>query len=139
MGEKIEIATLNGEGRFGAYRADPAGEPTAAVIVIQEIFGLNPGIRAKVDEWAAKGYLAVAPDLFWREAPGIELDPDNPDDRQQAFGLMGRYDMDAGMPDVEAVIRWARAEIGGGKVGLVGFCFGGRIAYLAATRAPTWT
>ena len=134
MGEMIEIATLEGDGSFAAYRADPAGSPKAAIVVIQEIFGVNPGIRAKVDDWAAQGYLAVAPDMFWRLEPSLQLDPDQPDELQKAFGFIGRFDMDAGMRDVEAVIRWARGQVSGGKVGLVGFCFGGRIAYLAATR-----
>lgn len=134
MGNMVSITSLDGEGAFEVYQAAPAGTPKAAVIVIQEIFGLNPGIRRKVDDWAAKGYLAVAPDLFWRFAPGVQLDPDKPDELKQAFGYIGRFDPDKGIADIEAVIRWARQAVDGGKVGLVGFCLGGRMAYLAATR-----
>lgn len=133
MGNRISIASLDGAGSFHAYRADPEGSPRAAVIVIQEIFGVNPGIRRKVDDWAAQGYLALAPDMFWRFAPDVELDPDRPEELQQALGLMGHFDVDKAVLDIEAAIRWARAETGG-KVGLVGFCLGGRLAYLAATR-----
>ena len=128
------IETLDDEGRFTAYRADPAGEPRAAIVVIQEIFGVNEGIRRKCDALARAGYLAVAPDLFWRLEPGIELDPDQPEQLQQAFSLMGRFDQDAGVRDIEATIRAARAAVGGGKVGAIGYCLGGRLAYLTAAR-----
>lgn len=131
----IEIETLEGNGRFEAYVAKPAGDPRAAVIVIQEIFGINEGIRQKCDGWAEKGYLALAPDLFWRLQPGVQLDPDVPDEFQQAFDLMNRFDQDQGVRDIEATIRGARKLLGGnGKVGCVGFCIGGRLAVMTATR-----
>ena len=85
MGRMVEIGTREGDGAFAAYCAQPSSPPRAAVVVMQEIFGLNPGIRAKVDRWAEQGYLSVAPDLFWRQAPGVELDPEAPADREQAF------------------------------------------------------
>ena len=129
------IETLDDSGRFTAYRADPAGEPRAAIVVIQEIFGLNEGIRRKCDTLAEAGYLAIAPDLFWRLQPNVELDPDVPDQLQQAFGLMGRFAQDAGIRDIEATIRAAREAVGGGKVGAVGYCLGGRLAYMTAARA----
>ena len=128
------IETLDDTGRLTAYRTDPAGKPRAAIIVIQEIFGINEGIRRKCDTLAEAGYLAIAPDLFWRIEPNIELDPDVPDQLQQAFGLMGRFDQDAGVRDIEATIRAAREAVGGGKVGAVGYCMGGRLAYMTAAR-----
>ncbi len=128
------IETLDDTGRLTAYRADPPGEPRAAIVVIQEIFGVNEGIRRKCDTLAEAGYLAVAPDLFWRLQPNTELDPDVPDQLQQAFGLMGRFDQDAGVRDIEATIRAAREAVGGGKVGAVGYCLGGRLAYMTAAR-----
>lgn len=128
------IETLEDAGRLTAYRADPAGTPKAAIVVIQEIFGVNEGIRRKCDTLAAASYLAIAPDLFWRLEPNIQLDPDMPDDLQRAFGLMGQFDQDAGARDIEATIRAARAAVGGGKVGAVGYCLGGRLAYMTATR-----
>ncbi|MCK9826209.1 dienelactone hydrolase family protein, partial [Nocardioides cavernae] len=76
MTNTTTIATLDGSGDFHAYRAAPAGTPKAAIIVIQEIFGVNAGIRRKCDTLAEAGYLAIAPDLFWRLERGIELDPD---------------------------------------------------------------
>lgn len=115
------------------YRAEPAAPASAAIIVVPEIFGVNPGIRRKCDDWAALGYLAVAPDIFWRFAPGVELDPDQPDQLQQAFGYFQRYDPEQGLGDLAAVIAGLRGEAGINTVGLVGFCLGGRLAYMAAT------
>jgi carboxymethylenebutenolidase len=131
----IRIDTLEGDGGFEAYSAEPAGAPRAAIVVIQEIFGVNEGIRRKCDKWAERGYLALAPDLFWRLEPGVELDPDVPDQFKQALDLMGRFDQDQGVRDLEATIRAARARLGeGGKVGVVGYCLGGRLAYMVAAR-----
>jgi len=135
MGETTSVTTLSGDASFGAYVARPTGTAKAAVVVIQEIFGVNEGIRRKCDALAASGYLAFAPDLFWRMEPGIELDPDVPDQLQQAFGLFGKFDQDDGIKDIEATIKTARAVLGpDGKVGCVGYCLGGRLAFMAACR-----
>lgn len=131
----IEIETLEHDGRFNAYVAEPQSTPKAAVIVIQEIFGVNEGIRRKCDHWASLGYLAFAPDLFWRVQPGVELDPDVPDQFQEALGLMGRFDQDQGVRDIEATIRSARQRLGDtGKVGCVGYCLGGRLSFMTSAR-----
>lgn len=128
------IPTLDGDGQIPAYVVRPAGDPRGAIIVIQEIFGVNPGIRKKTEDWASKGYLAVAPDVFWRQKPGLEFDPDVPAEFQEAVGYMMKHDFDLGIQDIEAVIHWIRREQGVPKVGLVGFCMGGKIAYMTATR-----
>jgi carboxymethylenebutenolidase len=130
----IAIETLDHQGSFNAYCAEPAGTPRAAIVVIQEIFGVNAGIRHKCDRLAADGYLALAPDLFWRLEPGIELDPDVPEQFQQALKWMGKFNQDAGIRDIEATIRAARARTDGGKVGVVGYCLGGRLAFMTAAR-----
>lgn len=130
----LAVDTLDGVESFAAYVAEPAGTPRAAIIVIQEIFGVNQGIRQKCDRLAADGYLALAPDLFWRLEPGIQLDPDTPAQFQQALEYMGKFNQDAGVRDIEATIRAARAKLGGGKVGVVGYCLGGRLAYMTAAR-----
>lgn len=131
----IEIDTLEGDARFNAYLAEPQGTPRAAIVVIQEIFGVNPGIRRKCDHWASLGYLAIAPDLFWRLQPGVELDPDIAEQFEEALDLMGRFDQDQAVRDIEATIRAARARLPeGGKVGCVGYCLGGRLAFMTATR-----
>ena len=136
MGETVRIATLDGGEEFPVYRAKPADreETRAAIIVIPEIFGVNPGIRAKCDHWAEKGYTAVAPDIFWRFAEGEELDPDVPDEFQKALENMGKFKGDDCIRDIEALIHHLKREEGRSKVGLVGFCLGGFIAYTAAAR-----
>ncbi|MHA6769260.1 dienelactone hydrolase family protein [Sphingobium ummariense] len=135
MAEFSPIATLEGDARFDAYVAEPAGQAKAAIIIIQEIFGVNEGIRRKAESWAEAGYLALAPDLFWRIEPHIELDPDVPDEMSKGLSLFPRFDQDAGIRDLEATIKAARARLGGdAKVGLVGYCLGGRLAFMAACR-----
>lgn len=137
MTERTTIATLEDDGEFAAYIARPANTPRAAIVVIQEIFGVNAGIRRKCDELAEDGYLAVAPDLFWRIEQGVELDPDIEPEFQRALDLMGKFDADQGVRDIEAAIRYARGETGGGKVGAVGYCLGGKLAYMTACRTDS--
>ena len=134
MTTNTAFPALDGSATIPAYVARPEGAAKAAIIVIPEIFGVNPGIRQKCDSWAKDGYLAIAPDIFWRFAPGVELDPDVPDQLQEAFGYFGQYDPDLGVQDIEAAIRHIRTAEGVGKVGLVGYCLGGRMAYMAAAR-----
>ena len=134
MSETVSISTLEGDGTFSAYCARPEGDPRAAIVVIQEIFGVNPGIRRKCDRLAEDGYLALAPDLFWRLQPGVELDPDIEAEFEQALELMGRFDQDQGVSDIEATIRHARNALGVPRVGVVGYCLGGRLAYMVAAR-----
>ena len=131
----IDIATLDGSGNFSAYLAEPEGDPRGAIVVIQEIFGVNEGIRRKCDHWASLGYVAIAPDLFWRLEPGVELDPDIPDQFHKALGLMQRFDQDQGVRDIEASLRAARSRLSeGGRVGAVGYCLGGRLAFMTSAR-----
>jgi carboxymethylenebutenolidase len=129
--------TLTQIGDFTAYVATPAGTPKAAIIVIQEIFGVNAGIRQKCDRWAQAGYVAIAPDLFWRMKPAIDLDPDVEAELNEAFGYFQRFVAEEGslhaIIDLEATIKWARAQ-GFRKVGCVGYCLGGLLAYLSACR-----
>jgi len=135
----IDIATLAGDEGFQAYLAEPKGMPRGAIVVIQEIFGVNEGIRRKCDRWAQLGYFGIAPDLFWRLEPGVELDPDVPEEFEQALALMGRFEQDLGIADIEATIRAARARLqesgaASQKVGCVGYCLGGRLAFMTAAR-----
>jgi len=134
MTTNTEIPTLSGDASIPAYVARPEGTPRGAIIVHQEVFGVDPGIRKKTDAWAARGYLAVAPDSFWRQQPGVELDADVPEQFQKAINFMMNHDFDQGIKDMEAVIHWIRRDQGVAKVGFVGFCMGGRVAYAMATR-----
>lgn len=134
MGEMKPIETLSGNEEFPCYVAAPEGTAKAAIIVMQEIFGVNKGIRAKCDHWASQGYLAVAPDLFWRINEGTDLDADVQEEFQVALDLMGKFDQDQGIRDIEAAIHFARKGVSGGKVGCVGYCLGGRLAFMTAAR-----
>jgi len=134
MAANAQIPTLDQTGSIPAYVVRPAAIPQGAIIVIQEIFGVNPGIAKKADDWAALGYLAVAPDVFWRQQPGVELNPDVPEEFQQGVALMMKHDFFIGIQDIEAVIHWIRREQGVAKVGLVGFCMGGKVAFMTAAR-----
>ncbi|GAA4047312.1 dienelactone hydrolase family protein [Parerythrobacter jejuensis] len=137
MTATVTIASHTGDHEFSAYVARPESEPKAAIVVIQEIFGVNAGIRKKCDLLAEQGYLAVAPDLFWRLRRNIELDPDVEAEFQQALDYMGQFDPDVGIVDIESTIKWARAETGGKKVGAVGYCLGGKLAFMTAARTDS--
>jgi carboxymethylenebutenolidase len=130
----VSIPTLEKDAEFSAYVARPGSTPKAAIIVIQEIFGVNTGIRQKCDKLAAEGYLAIAPDLFWRLQPSIELDPDVEPEFHQALEWMGKFNQDAGIRDIQATIDFIREHEGIEKVGCVGYCLGGRLAFMTAAR-----
>jgi carboxymethylenebutenolidase len=129
----VTISTA--DGAFSAYLARPAQAPSAAVVVIQEIFGVNQVMREITDGLAGQGYLAICPDLFWRIEPGIELTDQSEAEWQRAFGLFNAFDPDAGVKDIAATIATIRKDAAcTGKVGAVGFCLGGLLAYLTACR-----
>ena len=133
MGEQMTIATA--DGTFSAYVARPSRSRAPAVVVIQEIFGVNQVIRDITDSLAAEGFLAVCPDLFWRIEPGIDITDHSEAEWKRAFELFNAFDVDAGMADLAATIDQVRADPAcTGKVGAVGFCLGGLLAYLTATR-----
>lgn len=133
-GQWIEIPAGDGES-FRGYLALPASGKGPGMVLCQEIFGINPYIRDVADYYAEEGYVVLAPDLFWRIKPGIELGYSE-EDRKQAFELFEKFDNDKGMDDITAAVRTLRTrdEVVG-KVGALGFCLGGRLAYLAAARS----
>jgi carboxymethylenebutenolidase len=133
MGETLSIQTP--DGAFSAYVARPAKATAGAVVVIQEIFGVNKVMRDITDGLAGQGYLAVCPDLFWRIEPGVDITDQSEAEWQKAFALYNAFDVDKGVADLQATIAAIRADAGcNGKVGSVGFCLGGLLAYLTATR-----
>lgn len=136
MAEWIDIAALDGSGSFKAYHAAPDDAETApVVVVIQEIFGVNAGIQTICDRWAANGFHAIAPDIFWRQQPGVSLTDKSEAEWQQAFSFYQGFNVDKGIEDVEATIRAGRALSGStGMVGVSGYCLGGLLTYLSATR-----
>ena len=126
------------DGSFSAYVARPAVSPSPAIVVIQEIFGVNAFVRETCDKLAANGYLAIAPDLFWRIEPGVDLSDHRDADWKRAFELYNAFDVDAGITDIAATINWVRGQSTcSGKVGAIGFCLGGLLAYLTATRTDS--
>lgn len=134
MGDWVEVA--GPDGAFKAYVARPSGTPRGAVVVVQEIFGVNAVIRGKADWLAREGFLAVAPDLFWRIKPGIDLTDQTDAEWQEAFGYMNALDKDASVRDVQATLTHAR-RMGVSTAGVMGYCMGGYIAFLAACRTDT--
>ncbi|RAK57309.1 dienelactone hydrolase family protein [Phenylobacterium deserti] len=133
MGERISITTP--DGNFDAYVARPAQSPAAAVVVIQEIFGVNQVMRDITDGLAGQGYLAICPDLFWRVEPGVDITDQSEAEWKKAFALMNAFGVDQGVKDIQATIDTIRQDPGcNGKVGAVGFCLGGQLAFLTATR-----
>jgi carboxymethylenebutenolidase len=133
MSEQLSIHTPDGD--FNCYVARPAAAATAApvIVIIQEIFGVNAGIRSIADGYAAKGYIAIAPDLFWRAEPGLDLDATNPADLAKGFAMYGSYDVAKGVQDIAATVTAARLLPGAsGKVGVTGYCLGGLLTFLSA-------
>ncbi len=130
MGQMIELKTKDRQ-TISAYRAEPPGKPRGGLVVIQEIWGVNSHIRNVADGYAADGYLAIAPALFDRVERGVVMDQYNPETMQKGFGFMQKVDTDNALLDVRAAVEAASAA---GKVGVVGFCFGGKVAWLAASR-----
>lgn len=121
------------DGSFSAYVTRPSQLPAPVVVVLQEIFGVNPDMRQSADELAALGFIAVCPDLFWRQAPNIVLSDKTDWDR--ASKLYAAYDLSEGVNDIVATLAAARTlPDATGKVGLMGFCLGGLMTFLTAAR-----
>jgi carboxymethylenebutenolidase len=124
------------DGTFIAFIARPEVSPAPAVIVLQEVFGVNADIREHCAELAEQGFLAVAPDLYWRQEPGVDLNAQSDSDWQHAVQLYQAYDRNAGAKDIEDAVRAvAKLLECTGKVGLLGYCFGGLMVFLTAARS----
>lgn len=133
MGERTTISTK--DGTFSTYVARPTASPAPTVVVIQEIFGVNQVMRDVTDGLARQGYLAICPDLFWRIEPGIDITDHSEAEWKRAFELFNAFDVEAGIEDIAATIAHIRKDPGcNGKVGAVGYCLGGQLAFLTATR-----
>lgn len=123
------------DGEFAAYLAMPAALPAPAMVVLQEIFGINRDIRATCDELAEQGFIALAPDLFWRQAPGLDLNAFDAEDWKRGLAIYDVFDTALGIADIAATLEAARALPDcTGKAGVIGFCLGGLLAYLTAAR-----
>ncbi len=131
MGHWIELKP-EGAGPIAAWRDDPAGAPRGGIVVIQEIFGVNAHIREVTERFAAEGFLAIAPAIFDHVEKGFDVGYD-PDSRARGMAVVAKVDLEQVLRDAAAAIAVARE---GGKVGIVGYCFGGAVAWAAAARLP---
>lgn len=133
----VTIKAADG-GSFQAYLATPKSARGGAVLVIQEIFGINAAMRAISDAIADMGFFAICPDLFWRIEPGVDITDKTDAEWAKAFDLFKKFDQDKGIEDLKATAAHARTLPGcNGKVGAMGYCLGGRLAYLMAARSDT--
>lgn len=132
-----EITIQAKDGSFKAYVVGPDKGPAPGLVIIQEIFGINSVMRSIADTFAEMGYIAVVPDLFWRQAPGVQL-TDTGADLERAYELYGSFSEDTGVEDLIATLGALKNLDGcNGKVGTVGYCLGGKLAYLMATRSDS--
>jgi carboxymethylenebutenolidase len=133
---EITIQASDGSGSFGAYLAMPKQVPAGAVVMIQEIFGVNHAMRSLCDWVADMGFIAICPDLFWRIEPGVDITDATKAEWDRAFDLMNRFDQKKGIEDLKATLAAARVLPGcNGKAGTMGFCLGGRLAFMMATES----
>ena len=122
-------------GTFFAYIARPKTSPASAVVVLQELFGVNADIRKHCDELAEQGYLAVAPDLYWRQEPGVDLNVTSQADWDHGLRLYQAYDRDAGVRDIKDTIDAVRSlPECNGKVALLGYCLGALMVFMTTVR-----
>lgn len=132
----IQVSATDGSGRFAAYVAEPKTKPAGAVVLIQEIFGVNQAMR-DIAAWVADiGFIAVCPDLFWRIEPGIDITDKTDAEWKRAFELFQAFDQVKGIEDLRATVAAARTLPGAnGKVGTMGYCLGGRLAFMMAEQS----
>jgi carboxymethylenebutenolidase len=132
---KDHISVNGHDGAFAAYTARPKTVPAPAVVVLQELFGVNADIRKTCDELAEQGFVAVAPDLFWRQEPGVDLNVTSEADWQHGLRLYGAYNRDAGVKDVKDTVDAVRKlPECNGKVAVLGYCLGALMVFLTAVR-----
>lgn len=137
MDKEITISAADSSGSFNAFVSYPDRPlPAPAVILIQEIFGVNKNMRDLCLKLSQSGYIAVCPDLFWRQEPGIQLTDQTPEEWDRAFELYQGFDVNKGVDDLKATLAFMRSQKDcSGKIGTVGYCLGGKLAYLMATRS----
>jgi carboxymethylenebutenolidase len=134
----MTIAANDGAGRFSAYRVDTKSKSAGAVVLIQEIFGVNQVMRDTAAWVADMGFIALCPDLFWRLEPSVDITDKSEAEWKKAFALFNKFDQQKGIEDLQATVAAARRLPGcNGKVGTIGYCLGGRLAFMMAEQSDT--
>jgi carboxymethylenebutenolidase len=132
----VSIKATDGSGTFAAYVVEPRAKPAGVVVLIQEIFGVNQAMRDAAAWVADLGFIAVCPDLFWRIEPGIDLTDKSDAEWKRAFELFQTFDQAKGIEDLKATVTAARSHPGAnGKVATMGYCLGGRLAFMMAEQS----
>ncbi len=136
MAGTISIQAGDGSGSFSAHVTEPKATPAGTVVLIQEIFGVNQAMRDAAAWVADLGFLAVCPDLFWRIEPGVDISDKTDAEWKKAFELFSTFDEQKGVEDIKATLQSARKLPGcNGKVGTIGYCLGGRLAFMMAEQS----
>ena len=132
----IKISATDNSGSFDCFVAEPKTKPAGAVVVIQEIFGVNQSLRETCAWVADLGFMAVAPDLFWRQEPNVDISDKTKAEWDKAFALMNGFDQAKGIEDLKATLEVARTMPGSnGRAGTIGYCLGGRLAFMMAEQS----
>ncbi len=136
--KEVKIKSSDDKGVFSAFISFPEKTPAPAVVVIQEIFGVNAVMRGICEDLSKQGYVAICPDLFWRQEPGIQLTDRTKEEWDRAFQLYQGFDVNSGVEDLKSTLAFIRRdEACTGSAGTMGFCLGGALAYLMATRSDS--
>jgi len=134
----ITIQATDGSGSFSSYLVEPKSKPAGVVVLIQEVFGVNHAMR-DIAAWVADlGFIAVCPDLFWRIEPGVDITDRTEEEMKKAFELFGKFDQAKGIEDLKATVAVARKlPDANGRVGTMGYCLGGLLAFMMAEQSDT--
>ncbi|MGJ7565879.1 dienelactone hydrolase family protein [Variovorax sp. GB1R11] len=135
MSHVIQIPSADGQ-QFDALYAEAAERSAPAIVLVQEIFGINHAMKEATRQWSAHGYHVVCPDLFWRQQPNVVLEPQTPGHFEQAFALMQGMDAPLALADIGATLDWLKSKLGHDRIVVLGYCLGGRLSVQAAMAHP---
>jgi carboxymethylenebutenolidase len=135
MGTTLQIKSQDGQ-RFNALYAKAANRSAPAIVLVQEIFGINHAMKEAARQWAENGFHVVCPDLFWRQQPNVVLEPQSPGHFEQAVALMQGMDPQLALADIGSTLDWLKSMLGHDRVVTLGYCLGGRLSVQAAMAYP---
>lgn len=135
MSTTLQIKSHDGR-QFDALYAEAADRGAPAIVLVQEIFGINHAMKEATRQWAAHGFHVVCPDLFWRQQPNVVLEPQTPGHFEQALALMQGMDPKLALADIGSTLDWLKSTLGHDRVVVLGYCLGGRLSVQAAMAHP---